>query len=111
MAWAVRAGEGVLAQEAKRAIFQGAQTHCANGALQVPPCVFGSWLKSSSLEANYPEILVQPAGCFFHFLPLTGQSPVCEWWGRGGGGAEDQCQDCSRKILRYCQAGNLREAT
>lgn len=78
MAWAVRAGEGVLAQEAKRAIFQGGTDTLRKCALQVPPCVFGSWLKSSSLEANYPEILVQPAGCFFHFLPLTGQSPECE---------------------------------
>lgn len=37
MAWAVRAGEGVLAQEAKRAIFQGAQTHCANALFRSLP--------------------------------------------------------------------------
>jgi hypothetical protein len=76
MAWVVRAGAGVLAQEAKRTFQRGRHSAQMRSA---SPCVFCSWLRFSSLEANYPEILVQPASCFFHFLPLTGQSPtVCK---------------------------------
>lgn len=98
MAWAVRAGAGVLAQEAKRTVFQLGRHPSQICALQIP-AVFCSWLRSSSLEANYPEVLVQPAGCFFHFLPLTGQSPGVCVMGEGRRRAGRWCQDCSRQIL------------
>lgn len=86
MAWVVRARAWVLAQEAKRTVFQRGR-HTAQ-MRSASPCVFCSWSRSFSLEANYPEILVQPAGCFFHFLSLTGQSPRCV--SDGGGEAKSR---------------------